>query len=351
MPVPEGITVLEASAGTGKTYAVASLVVDEVAEGRPLDEILVVTFTRKATGTLRERVWQRLKAAADALEPGAAATGRRLLEHLRRGTAAEVADRRANLARRCPTSTPPPSPPSTASARRCSAASAWPATPSATSCSSTTSAISSPTPSTTSSSAASTPARTCCSTGEAWRIAEAVVGKPDCRIAPVDGDEEDRLRRRFATTLRDRIVDQKRRGRLITYDDLLSRLDSSIADPDRGAIVEDRLRRRFSMAIVDEFQDTDASSGASCKAFGPRRAASCSWAIRSRPSTRSAAATSSPTSMPPRTRAPPQPDVSWRSDQALLDALNAFFAGARSAPRSVTTPSRPARRRGPRAAL
>ena len=65
---------LEASAGTGKTHAVASLVVDEVAEGRPLDELLVVTFTRKATGTLRERVWQRIKAAADALDAGATAT-------------------------------------------------------------------------------------------------------------------------------------------------------------------------------------------------------------------------------------------------------------------------------------
>lgn len=46
--VAEGITVLEASAGTGKTHTVASLVVAEVAEGRPLDDLLVVTFTRKS---------------------------------------------------------------------------------------------------------------------------------------------------------------------------------------------------------------------------------------------------------------------------------------------------------------
>ncbi|MEO5679418.1 MAG: UvrD-helicase domain-containing protein, partial [Acidimicrobiales bacterium] len=69
-PLGEGTTVLEASAGTGKTHTVASLVITEVAAGRPLDQLLVVTFTRKATGTLRERVWQRIAAATDALTPG-----------------------------------------------------------------------------------------------------------------------------------------------------------------------------------------------------------------------------------------------------------------------------------------
>ncbi|MCB1003048.1 MAG: UvrD-helicase domain-containing protein, partial [Acidimicrobiales bacterium] len=99
-PVAEGVTVLEASAGTGKTHAVASLVVAEVAEGRPLDELLVVTFTRKATGELRERVWQRLAQAAEALAPGAppVETGLDpLLAHLGRGTEDERAVRRRNL--------------------------------------------------------------------------------------------------------------------------------------------------------------------------------------------------------------------------------------------------------------
>ncbi len=54
--VAEGVTVLEASAGTGKTHAVSSLVVAQVAEGRPLDQLLVVTFTRKAAGELAERL-------------------------------------------------------------------------------------------------------------------------------------------------------------------------------------------------------------------------------------------------------------------------------------------------------
>ena len=99
VPVAEGITVLEASAGTGKTHAVASLVVVEVAEGRSLDELLVVTFTRKATGELRERVWLRLAEAAHALATDSTDPSDEVLVHLRRGSPAEVAARRANLQR------------------------------------------------------------------------------------------------------------------------------------------------------------------------------------------------------------------------------------------------------------
>src|ERR1700740_1501601 len=59
-PLPAGVTVLEASAGTGKTYTIAALAARYVAEGTPLDRLLLVTFTRIATGELRERVRERL---------------------------------------------------------------------------------------------------------------------------------------------------------------------------------------------------------------------------------------------------------------------------------------------------
>ena len=59
-PLPSGITVLEASAGTGKTYTIAALAARYVAEGTPLDQLLLVTFTRMATGELRDRVRERL---------------------------------------------------------------------------------------------------------------------------------------------------------------------------------------------------------------------------------------------------------------------------------------------------
>ena len=62
-PLPTGVTVLEASAGTGKTFTIAALAARYVADGIPLDQILMVTFTRMATGELRERVRERLVSA------------------------------------------------------------------------------------------------------------------------------------------------------------------------------------------------------------------------------------------------------------------------------------------------
>jgi exodeoxyribonuclease V beta subunit len=54
-------TIIEASAGTGKTYALEHLVVDLVLSGRArIEEILVVTFTEKATAELRRRVRTKL---------------------------------------------------------------------------------------------------------------------------------------------------------------------------------------------------------------------------------------------------------------------------------------------------
>src|SRR5690348_7297507 len=63
-PLGEGKRVLEASAGTGKTFTIASLVLRLVAEeGLGIDAILVVTFTEAATTELRERVRARIRDA------------------------------------------------------------------------------------------------------------------------------------------------------------------------------------------------------------------------------------------------------------------------------------------------
>src|SRR4051812_49558528 len=76
-PLPEGTTVLEASAGTGKTFTIATLVTRYVAEGAArLDELLVVTFGRAATRELRDRVRERLVTARDGLGDAAAARAR-----------------------------------------------------------------------------------------------------------------------------------------------------------------------------------------------------------------------------------------------------------------------------------
>lgn len=68
-PLPAiGTHVLEASAGTGKTYTIAALAARYVADGLPLGQLMMITFSRAATGELRERIRSRLTDSEAALE-------------------------------------------------------------------------------------------------------------------------------------------------------------------------------------------------------------------------------------------------------------------------------------------
>ena len=53
--------VIEASAGTGKTYTLEHLYIELLLRGATVDQILVVTFTEKATAELRFRVRSKLE--------------------------------------------------------------------------------------------------------------------------------------------------------------------------------------------------------------------------------------------------------------------------------------------------
>jgi len=67
---PTRHVVIEASAGTGKTYTLEHLVAELViAHAVPLEQILVVTFTDKATREMRERVRATLRRVLDPPEP------------------------------------------------------------------------------------------------------------------------------------------------------------------------------------------------------------------------------------------------------------------------------------------
>ena len=75
VPLVPGPMVVEASAGTGKTFSIARLVARLIAEDPPeggepptIDQVLVVTFTRAATAELRERVRAQLQEAAAGLQ-------------------------------------------------------------------------------------------------------------------------------------------------------------------------------------------------------------------------------------------------------------------------------------------
>ena len=62
----QGVNLIEASAGTGKTYAIAMLALRSVAElGIPIDKLLIVTFTKAATEELKARIRARLAQARD----------------------------------------------------------------------------------------------------------------------------------------------------------------------------------------------------------------------------------------------------------------------------------------------
>jgi len=68
-PLEPGIRLLEASAGTGKTFALAHLVLRYVAEAElGLRQLLVVTFTDAAAAELRDRIGQRLQGALACLD-------------------------------------------------------------------------------------------------------------------------------------------------------------------------------------------------------------------------------------------------------------------------------------------
>lgn len=61
VPAP-GITLIEASAGTGKTHNITHIICDLVASGTcRLDQVLVLTFTEKATQELRDRTRRALQ--------------------------------------------------------------------------------------------------------------------------------------------------------------------------------------------------------------------------------------------------------------------------------------------------
>jgi hypothetical protein len=133
-PLPTGVTVLEASAGTGKTYTIAALAARYVAEGIPLNRLLLVTFTRIATGELRERVRDRLVSAERGLGQaidGVLAEQDEVVALLANGPPAEVQKRRAPA--RPPASTRRRSRQPMAFARRCWVASGSRATSSPTS--------------------------------------------------------------------------------------------------------------------------------------------------------------------------------------------------------------------------
>jgi exodeoxyribonuclease V beta subunit len=333
-PLPTGMTILEASAGTGKTYTIAALAARYVAEGTPLDRLLLVTFTRMATGELRERVRERLVGVEQGLGralAGAAPDGRdEVVQLLADGPVAELALRRDRLRR---------------------ALADFDAATIATThafCQEVLGGLG----------IAGdlerdtvlvedigdlveeivddlyvrrfhqrdTPRFGRAEASEIARVAVQNIGAP---IVPAAGEVPE-TRRRLALAVRDELEVRKRRMAVLTYDDLLTRLEQALTG-ERGVAAAAQVRARYGVVLVDEFQDTDPIQWEIVRrAFGGGGAtlvliADPKQAIYTFRGADVYAYLQAARSADARATL----DVNWRSDQGLIDAYDTMFAGAR----------------------
>ncbi|MCV7198477.1 exodeoxyribonuclease V subunit beta [Mycobacterium angelicum] len=259
LPAIGSTTVLEASAGTGKTFALAGLVTRYLAETDvTLDEMLLITFNRAASRELRERVRDQIVATVAALD-GRLPPASDLVEHLVCGSGPELAARRVRL--------------------RDALANFDAATIATTHefCGSVLKSLGVAGDTDTGLTLVEdlddlvteivddrylahfgrSEDDPVLSYAQALSLAREVVNDPCAQLRPLDPepDSEAAVRLRFATEVVDELEQRKRRLRILGYDDLLTRLAKALEAEDSPA--RERMRRRWRIVLVDEFQDTD----------------------------------------------------------------------------------------------
>ncbi len=347
-PLPgPGVTVLEASAGTGKTFTIANLVTRFVAEGVPLDKLLVVTFTRMATGELRQRARETLVGAEQALrrvvETGAPpATGSDVERFLATPSpaapdgAAEVRERFHRLTRALANFDAATITTTHGFCHRVlGALGSWgEVAPGAVLLEDPTDLVdqavddlyvrhvlrSGPLP---------------FGRSEARKAAWQAVTNPRTALGPpaVRGDGSPAgLLRRLAEGARAEVAGRLLAANMLTYDDLLVRLAGALSAPGRGATACARLSERYEVVLVDEFQDTDLVQWEVVRgAFGTGRSRlvligdpkQAVYAFRGADVYAYLEAA--------RTAPPPQRftlNENWRSDEPLVEALDALLSPA-----------------------
>jgi exodeoxyribonuclease V beta subunit len=333
-PLPTGVTVLEASAGTGKTYTIAGLAARYVADGKPLEQLLIVTFTRMATAELRDRVRERLVNVEYGLERALAGetttAADPVLELLTTGDAETLETRRQRMAD------------AIADFDKATIVTthgfcqevlgglgiAGDLEPGITFVEDLSDLVSE---------VVDdlylrrfhNQERPDFDRAQALQIAKEAVNNPDAPIEPTQADGTPAMRARLADAVR-RELDRRKRARgVMTYDDLLTRLDHALKTTG-GTRVAQRLRDRYSVVLVDEFQDTDPTQwDIMRRAFGdgdttlvligdPKQAI---YAFRGADvyAYLDAARTAGQRA---------DLDTNWRSDQGLIDAYDALFGGA-----------------------
>ena len=98
LPAERSTTVLQASAGTGKTFALAGLVTRYLADGAAtLDQMLLITFSRAASQELRERVRRQIVDAVIAFDDPSTVGDNQLVRYLLNGADDERVERKWRL--------------------------------------------------------------------------------------------------------------------------------------------------------------------------------------------------------------------------------------------------------------
>jgi exodeoxyribonuclease V beta subunit len=263
-PLPgAGVTVLEASAGTGKTFTLAALAARYVSAGTPLSSILAVTFTRTATSELRDQVRRRLVSAEDALarwlDAGEAVpAGDTVAGFLAAGDRAEVAARRLRLA---------------------AAVASFDAATIATThgfCRLVLAGLGSAGDLPAGARLLEDPTDLVDQVVEdlylrwglrhgapgfgldaAKHAARVAVANPDADLCPADGPDGAGLLARLARAARREVARRLHGDDLLTYDGMLLRLAETLEHERRGPAAARRLRSLYQVVMVDEFQDTD----------------------------------------------------------------------------------------------